>query len=140
MSVTIKTPESERYKQDGTWFVFHGSPAKIREGIVETFALEVDPDVPLSDVAYAAQAIATAQRNVGGAGRSLPRGGGSSSSSTPAPVKEEEKVDPLVAEINNLVDLASHANTWADNKTRLQAEPEMLELWKAKGRELKAAA
>lgn len=83
ISVTIKGDEpGGKYndpKKPGTWLVFHGSPAKIREQICEVFQIEAG-DRPLYDLINEATDIFKSSATVssGLGGRVLDSGKGSS--------------------------------------------------------------
>ncbi|WP_159795603.1 hypothetical protein [Puerhibacterium puerhi] len=42
LSITLKRRESERYAQDGTWLVAHGSPESIKRDLGKAFGVETD--------------------------------------------------------------------------------------------------
>lgn len=146
VSATLKLPESERYKQNGPWLVFHGSVERVREDIISALGLEVDADVPLADVVIEGQvqfeAHASVVRGTGG-GRTV--GGGSSSSQrsksaeTGTETPAEPEGDPLLAEIEAADSTKALQIVFADNKAKFTPGSEYLAALEARSKALKAA-
>ena len=143
MSVTLKQDA-----KDGMWMVFHGSPSKISEMIREAIPEVADVEGGLLDVAMEANTIYKAATTVSSAGgKSLSNRGGGSGWSRKGKVEEsatetpaEPEVDPLVEAIEALGNTTDHKQLWAKNRARFDAEPDLLDKWKAKGRALRDAA
>lgn len=167
ISVTIKGDEpGGKYndaKKPGTWIVFHGSPAKIREQIIEVFQIENGADRPLYDLINEAtdlfKASATVSQNLGGRvldkgnGQSLPvgssfgggdRGGDvwsqAAAAQQQAPQETKEDVDPILAALENCKSVAEVQQVWAENQGAFNSNPDYMAAYKAKGKALSSAA
>jgi hypothetical protein len=166
ISVTIKGDEpGGKYndaKKPGTWIVFHGSPAKIREQICEVFEID-GADRPLYDLINEAtdtfKASATVSSGLGG--RVLSQGnGGASAQQQPqsdggdvwsqaaaaqgqqAPPQQEAKEDkdPILAVIEQCKTVAEVQQVWAENQAAFNDNPAYMAAYKAKGKALSSAA
>ena len=158
MSVTIKADEpGGKYndaKSPGSWIVFHGTPAAIREQIMDTFTFEESAkDLDLSELIVEATRMFKAVCNVATgplAGRVLGGGGkqdsGSSSSawaaaregstSTPAEEQKELTIAELI-EAQESVD--SLKELWLERSDDIKSEG-LVDAWTKKGQALKEAA
>jgi hypothetical protein len=165
ISVTIKGDEpGGKYndaKKPGTWIVFHGSPAKIREQIIEVFEIENGADRPLYDLINEAtdlfKASATVSQNLGG--RVLSQGNGeqqqqpassggsgdvwaqaAAAKGEQAPQQEaKEDKDPLLGVIESCKTVAEVQQVWAENQAAFNDNPDYMAAYKAKGKALSAA-
>ncbi len=167
ISVTIKGDEpGGKYndaKKPGTWIVFHGSPARIKEQICEVFEIEAG-ERPLYDLINEAtdmfKASATVSQSLGG--RVLSQGGGASvqqqvqgdggdvwaqaaaaqGQQQSAPPAEEKKddVDPILAALETCKSVAEVQQVWAENQSAFNSNPAYMEAYKAKGKALSSAA
>lgn len=163
ISVTIKGDEpGGKYndaKTPGTWVVFHGSPAKVKEQICEFFGLEFSENYqrPLFDLVNEAtnlfKAAANASRTLGASVLTKSDGTPAQSSSDvwqqaqqgetspPWPTEEkkaEPKVDPVIAAIEGCSSVADLQQVWAENQDAFNANPSYMDTYKAKGRALTA--
>lgn len=167
ISVTIKGDEpGGKYndaKKPGTWIVFHGSPAKIREQLCEVFEIENGADRPLYDLINEAtdlfKASATVSQNLGGRVLSQGNGGGEQQASSgeggdvwaqAAAAKQgqsqqqeqqsqESDVDPILAALENCKSVAEVQQVWAENQSAFNSNPDYMAAYKAKGKALSAA-
>ena len=157
MSVTLKADEpGGKYndaKSPGTWIVFHGPPAAIREQILETFTFdEGAKDLDLAGLVVEATRMFKAVFNVagslggrvlGGQGESQNEGSSSAWAEArgEAGATEEQKAEPAT-----LADLIEQSTTvqelkelWMDRSYEIKSES-LVEAWAAKGKALKDAA
>lgn len=168
ISVTIKGDEpGGKYndaKKPGTWIVFHGSPAKIREQICEVFQIE-GADRPLYDLINEAtdlfKASATVSSNLGGrvldagSGQQQQSSGGGDVWAQAAAAKQDsppwnqqqqqqeekkEDVDPILAALEACTTVAEVQQVWAENQSAFNNTPAYMEAYKARGKALSAAA
>lgn len=154
ISVTIKGNEPggkfNDAKVPGTWIVFHGSPARVKEQIIEVFSLTEELDRPLFDIVNEATELFKASGTVTGqlGGRVLSDGQSSgpawqeaqSSPATPAaPEKtdEEKQVERLTAEVEKATSGDELKQLWARNQEAFKNEG-LMDAWKAKGKALSA--
>lgn len=165
ISVTIKGDEpGGKYndaKVPGTWIVFHGSPARIREQIIEVFEFEDDAKTrPLFDLVNEATRLFKASAHVtnglggkvlsaGPAAASQPAGEAAaqptgdvwsqvaSAQQGAAPAQEEEAADPLLVLIDKAPSVAELQQIWAENQAAFQ-DAAYMDAYKAKGRALSA--
>lgn len=148
MSVTLKADG-----KDGTWVVFHGTPARIREQIIETFQIEESKDSPLFDLINEATRIYKAAGNVssGLGGRVIAFPGGKDSSAEQAPAGSawdraqsapEPQVDPNVVRLQGEIEGAASVDAlrelYARNKAAFDEDADLMTAWKAKGKALSA--
>ena len=150
LSVTIKFPESARYKADNPWMVFHGSPATIREDIIDAFNLgDEAKELALHELVQEAQSIVTGMGNAasGLGGRVLSPGSGSAWSQAQsgqraekAPEKspEEIEVERLTAAVEAVTTVADLQQLWARNQAPFAANEALMTAYKAKGKALSA--
>lgn len=139
MSVTLKGEG-----KDPTWLVFHGSPASVKEDIIEAFNLTGEfADLSLHELQVEATRIHKATANVSRVlgGRPVPA---SSESSTAA--WNDARAEPVVPVVNPLIERIASLTTvpevrdlYARNEAEFKADADLLALWKAKGKELAAA-
>lgn len=151
ISVTIKYPKPKY--QDAPWGVFHGNPSEVREDIIAAFGFDGESvaDLTLHEVVLKAQEAVQGAGNVANSlgGKVLSQGGekaaggpssgawsqaGSQKSSEP-----EQPEDPtawLKVEIDKATTKDGLKRLWADNQAAFNEHPELLELWKAKGKSL----
>lgn len=150
VSVTIK----HNGKFEDPWIVFHGSPAKIKDQLIETFALG-EGDVPfaersLSDVMYEANKQALAEYNATSQlNGTVIKTNKSSRNAKPAvsteSVSDGTGIEPegpsedqlilqSIAKVDSVADLQK---LWAENQTAFAAGS-LMEAYKARGKELSA--
>jgi hypothetical protein len=166
ISVTIKGDEpGGKYndaKKPGTWIVFHGSPAKIREQICEVFQID-GGDRPLYDLINEAtdtfKASATVSSSLGGRVLSQGNGGASAEQQVQGdggdvwaqaaaakaqqpqqPQESKEDVDPILAALETCKSVAEVQQVWAENQAAFNSNPAYMEAYKAKGKALSSAA
>lgn len=158
ISVTIKGDEpGGKYndaKRPGTWIVFHGSPARVKEQIIEVFALGAEAaERPLYDVVNEAtdlfKATATVSDKLGGrvlndgkssgSGDAWDRAKSGDSSETKAPEKSEAEVEVerLTAEVAKVTTVEDLQQLWARNQEAFKDEA-LMAAYKAKGKALSA--
>ena len=143
MSVTLKHDGKE-----GTWIVFHGSPAMIREQMLATFpGLEATAETPLYDIVNEATRMFKASGNVTSAlgGRVIPSGNRSSQSgsawdSGSAGNSDEPKPGPEVVRLTAAIEAAEKVedlhDLYARNKAAFDENADLMSEWKAKGKAL----
>lgn len=163
ISVTIKGDEpGGKYndpKSPGTWIVFHGSPTKVREQIIEVFELDdTAKERPLFDVVNEATRLFKAVGNVSQSlgGRVLSSGNaeqqpssgeqsGAGNSDVWAQAaaargggeqEKQEDVDPILAALETCKTVAEVQQVWAENQAAFNANPAYMEAYKAKGKAL----
>lgn len=141
--------------KDGTWIVFHGSPAKVREQVIEVFQLENEWETPLFDLINAATRLYKSTGNIssqlGGrvitktdrtsesgnqsSGSAWDRAGGSSEPAEP-------EVDPNVVRLSGAIESAQTRaelkELFARNKAVFDANADLTDEWKSKGKSLPA--
>lgn len=153
ISVTIKGDEPggkfNDAKKPGTWIVFHGSPARVKEQIIEVFALTEGLDRPLFDIVNEATELFKASANVtsGLGGKVLNPGTSgpawqeaqSSPAEPAAPEKsaEELTIERLTAEVAAVTSVADLQQLWARNQEAFKNES-LMEAYRAKGKALSA--
>lgn len=151
ISATIKFPESARYKADNPWMVFHGSPASVREDIIEAFGLgEEAQAMTLPELVQEAQTIVTGMANAasGLGGRVLSEGSGKGSAwgqaqsgqraeKAPEESAEEIEVKRLLAEVETVTSVADLQQLWARNQEAFRNDG-LMAAYKAKGKALSA--
>jgi len=147
ISVTMKADSRE-----GTWIVFHGSPAEVRDQIIDVFALtEEETDGPLYDLINEATRLYKAAGNVNSTlgGRVV---GGTKSETTKSGsawdraagnggnAPAEPEVDPNVVRLTNAIEGATDVTTlkelYARNKAHFDGNAELFAAWQAKGKSL----
>ena len=152
MSVTLKFPESARYKADNPWMVFHGSPASIREDIIASFGMDADGGgLTLPELVQEAQTIVTAMANAasGLGGRVLSEGRGKGSAwsqaqsgqrAEKAPEKSDAELEAerLLGEVEKVTSVADLQQLWARNQEAFKADA-LMAAYKARGKALSAA-
>lgn len=151
ISVTLKYPKPKY--QDAPWIVFHAvSAEEVRQDIVDAFGWEADAvdGLVLHEVVLKAQEAVQAHGGVANdlGGKVLSGGGSKSSAWSQAGSRaseqaeggeEKEPEDPtawLKVEIDKATSKDGLKRLWADNKAAFNAHPELLELWKDKGKSL----
>ncbi len=159
ISVTIKSDEPggkfNDPKSPGTWIVFHGSPARVREQIVEVFNLgEAALKEPLYSVVNEATKLFKTVSNVGqilggtvlSSGNTEPTTAPSSSggdvwsqvSSAKAASEQqaEPPADPVLTAITAAKEIAELQQIWAENQSLFTEGSEYMAAYKARGKEL----
>jgi hypothetical protein len=147
ISVTIKGDEpGGKYndaKSPGTWIVFHGSIVAVKEQIVEAFDYEADAvNRPLYDLVNEATKSFKAINAVGTqlGGTVLSKGGEdkaqADSPTEPAKSDEDDATKPIKAMIENATSRDGLKQLWAENKAVFDANPSLMDEWKAKGKSL----
>lgn len=147
ISVTLKQDG-----KDGTWLVFHGSPARVREQIIDVFpGIDPEHDAPLFDLINEATRLYKAAGNLNstlggrvvGKGKSegnAPTGSAWDRAQAGNTAEPEPEVDPNVtrieAAIEEAADVASLKELYARNKVHFDANPDLLAAYKAKGKSL----
>jgi hypothetical protein len=147
ISVTLKQDG-----KDGTWLVFHGSAARVREQIIEVFpGIDETGDAPLFDLINEATRLYKAAGNinstlggrvVGSKGKSESNGATGSAWDRAAgnTADAEPEVDPNVARIEAAIeeatDVASLKELYARNKVHFENHPDLLTAYKTKGKAL----
>lgn len=152
VGVTLKFPESARYKADNPWITFRGTPESIRESIVAVmgWTAEDTNDLTLAALVYNAQrdvtAIGSAGNGLGGRVISEGKASGpaweeakSSPAEPAAPEKsaEELAVERLTAEVAKVADVAELQQLWARNQEAFKNEG-LMAAYKARGKALSA--
>lgn len=159
ISVTIKSDEPggkfNDPKSPGTWIVFHGSPARVREQIVEVFDLgEAALKEPLYSVVNEAtklfKAVSSVGQILGGTVLSSgnaepapapPSGGGDvwsqvSSAKAAASQQEEPPADPILTAVAAAKEITELQQIWAENQSLFTEGSEYMAAYKARGKEL----
>jgi hypothetical protein len=158
ISVTIKGDEpGGKYndpKSPGTWIVFHGTPARVREQIIEVFELPAEAsERPLFDLVNEATKLfkgaANVSKTLGGTVLNDGQGGGSQPASgdvwdqaaaarNGATQQQEEKpaADPILTALENCKTVAEVQQVWAENQAAFNANPDYMAAYKAKGKSL----
>lgn len=148
LSVTLKQDG-----KDGAWIVFHGSIERITEDLSAAFNLDPTQYASFADLSLEAsrnyKALGSAIHSLGArTTRSTPNPGSSSpaweearqGSEQAAPAEPEAPArNPLYDQLEALTNLEDHRQLWAKNRSSFDADAELLEAWKTKGRALKAA-
>jgi hypothetical protein len=135
LSVTLKQEGST-----GVWMVFHGTPDGIHQDIVRAFQL--DPETyaewALSDLVNEAHRI---HRGVGNVAQIL--GGKPMKAEDTSPPfntdKPADEVNPLIGLIEAVESIAELQTLYKRNAAEFKANPDLTEVWKAKGKALKEA-
>lgn len=157
ISVTIKGDEPggkfNDAKSPGTWIVFHGTPAKVKEQIVEVFAMDAAAlERPLYEVANDATALFKAAANVKTTldGKVLNPGPQAAGNATAAPSGDvwaqanaarnsssapAEAVDPLLVSIENCKTVAELQQLWAENQAAF-GDAKYMDPYRIKGKAL----
>lgn len=153
INVSIKTPESARYKGDNPWFTFEGSSAAtVKAMIVDAFDLKDTGELSLSDVVMEAQTIASglsaAKSGLGGRvigeGKSSgsafeqARQGAGSAPANDGPSEEEVELARLTAAVEAATTVAELQDLWARNQAAFKND-DLMTAYKAKGKLLSAA-
>lgn len=153
VSVSIKQPPSKQYAADGMWLVLHGSVERVSEDIIKAFGIEVAEGATptLYDLALQADSIAHgtqhAARTLGAT--SAPKDGEIDPTSAWAQARKEQAKEPepevseadkLAARIAETADVPALRDLYARNEALFKENAELLDAWKAKGRELSEAA
>lgn len=163
ISVTIKGDEPggkfNDPKSPGTWLVFHGSPARIREQLIDVFALDAEACAgrPLYDLVNEATVLFKAAANASKGVTSNGLGGkvlsSSPSSSTgsgdvwdqaaaqqgqsqSAPAAEKEDVDPILSALEACRTVPEVQQVWAENQSAFNSNAEYMAAYKARGKAL----
>jgi hypothetical protein len=142
MSATVKVPESKRYAADNPWLVFEGTPASVRDQIIEAFGLEQQEGLTVFDVLLNAQLLASSAGAVsqGLGGRVIKDQGSESGSiagnSAPEGSAEEKPKSSLFERVEEQGSRAELKALWAANKAEFDADPELMAAWKARGKSL----
>jgi hypothetical protein len=157
ISVTIKGDEPggkfNDPKSPGTWIVFHGTPAKVKEQICEVFDLDytANHQRPLHALVLEATALFKATGNVsqslGGTvldpGSSAPANGAQGGSGdvwdqvAKAKSEPKEPVDELLAQIEAAKTVAEVQQIWAENQKAFE-DDKYMDAYRAKGKALQA--
>jgi hypothetical protein len=150
ISVTIKGDEpGGKYndaKSPSTWIVFHGTPAKVREQIIDVFQLDgTANDRPLFELVLEATALFKAAGNVGQklGGTLLPQPSGEAANGAQAGAEtppwptggtapQTPAVDPILQAIENATSTDELKQLWAENQAAF-ADAKYMDPWKAKG-------
>lgn len=150
ITVTLKQKQSENFANDGSWIVFHGSVERVREDIGAAFGLEESAkELTLVELASNAKALFQGASVAGNklGGTAVPADSSpaweearSSAGSTPASEPEAPPVNPLLAKVEEAVDVPALRDLWARNEAEFKASDELTAAWKAKGKALSEAA
>lgn len=132
-----------------TWANFRGTVLDVRQTIIDYFGLGTEETEGLSlhevvvNVTKLAHAVAAASSGLGGTVISGGgKGGGwskAASGGSPATPAEPER-NPLYAKIEGTSDVAALKELFARNKAAFEADAELLQAWKDKGKALTVAA
>lgn len=150
ISVTLKHDG-----KDGTWIVFHGSPAEVRSQIIEVMEME-DNGAPLYDLVNEATRIYKATGNVskglGGrtingknqnadstsSGSAWDRAAGSTGEGAAEEPQEDPNVTRLLAAIEAAESRQALKELYARDKATFDANDDLMQEWKSKGKSLPA--
>jgi hypothetical protein len=139
--VTIK--EGKGYEE--SWFTFRGTPAQIKEDLIQFFGLDSASVADWTVHAVAshckaiAHGIAVVATELGaaviadGPSENLP------ASSTPSPTEDAPAESPLLARIAATTDAESLKRLWAENQDAFK-DATVMNAWKARGKALQNAA
>jgi len=143
VSVTLK----HNGKYEDPWVVFHGSPARIREQIIEFFDMgtEVSDDASVANVVYEANKIASREYNaaqqLGGVVISTNKPGAKSQPKAQGetkPAATDDKSEFIAGKIASAPDMDSLTDVWGDYATEIKADENLMAAFKARGKALKS--
>lgn len=158
ISVTVKQDEPggkfNDPKSPGSWIVFHGTPALVREQIIETFGLVASDwnDKPLFTLVAEATKLFKATGNVsrqlggqvistGSESQQSASSGGSAwaqAASEPEKSAEEKLKETLLEQVEQQPNVKALKELWAKNQEAFAAD-ELMTAYLAKGKALKEA-
>lgn len=150
ITITIKVPETDRYKKDDPWFVFRGTVERIIEDLGITFGISTE-GLTLFEATMNAQQVAssfgTTSKILGGTALPANSQGPKTSvfqqaagASTPAASAAEPApdVDPILAGIESAQDIDALQKIWQRNQALFTPDSEYMKAYKAKGKSLTA--
>lgn len=129
--------------RDGTWLVFRGTPARIREDIIEVFNLEGTDDLTVHEVAIEARRKVKATGHVAASLGGRPAGSGGSWQKAGQKAAEQPagpERDPLYDTVEAIDSVDALRKLWAENREAFDNNADLMSAWKTKGQELAKAA
>lgn len=128
--------------KDDTWEVFHGTPENVKNLMADYYGLEVSADMTAMEVRLMAEAAA---RGTGALSRGL---GARVATTAPQPASEAPGAPAAAAAAEDFtwlleaIDASATEDAlhqlWAENRKLFDANPSLLDAWKARGRALVA--
>lgn len=145
ISVTIKGDEpGGKYndaKSPGTWIVFHGSPQRVKEQIIEVFDFDAEASQRslhhlVNEATKVFKAVSSVGQSLGGTVLSKGEGEPASQPASEPKAEEDDETAPIKAMIGAASSRDALKKIWAENKAVFDANPSLMDEWKAKGKSL----